>query len=157
MQNVKLDRIDHAILDALQNDSRISNAELAESVGLSESASSRRIKRLEEQKIISHYAAHLNADAVGLSGTVFVHVSLSDQREESLRRFEEAVQSVDEVMECYLMSGDVDYMLRVVIKNTADFERIHNKLTKLPSVDRIHSRFALRPVLKRTCLPLQHQ
>lgn len=151
---IKLDKKDRAILDALQHDGRLTNVELAERVGLSESACSRRVQRLNDQFVISHYAAHLNADAVGLTGTVFVHVSLGDQREESLQQFEREVQTIEEVMECYLMSGDVDYMLRVVVKDTADFERVHNSLTRLPGVARVHSSFALRPVLRRTRLPL---
>ena len=84
-----------------------------------------------------------------------VNVSLADQREESLRGFEAAIQSVPEVMECYLMSGEVDYMLRVVVAGTSDFERIHNQLTRLPGVARVQSSFALRPILKRTSLPLR--
>lgn len=152
---LKLDRLDRAILDCLQDDGRLSNVELAERVGLSESACLRRVKNLMDRKVITHFAAHLNADAVGLAGTVFVSVSLSDQREESLRTFEKSIQSVPEVMECYLMSGEVDYMLRIVVKDAADFERIHNTLTRLPGVARVHSSFSLRPVLRRTRLPLR--
>ena len=151
---IKLDRIDRAILAALQQDGRLSNVELAERVGLSESACSRRVHRLHEQQVISHYTAHLNAAVVGLPGTVFVDVSLSDQREESLNRFEDAVKAVDEVMECYLMSGEKDYLMKVAVTDAADFERVHNILTRLPGVDRVHSSFTLRPVLKRTRLPL---
>ncbi|MAY39354.1 MULTISPECIES: Lrp/AsnC family transcriptional regulator [Spongiibacter] len=150
-----LDRIDRAILAVLQVQGRIANVELAERVGLSESACLRRVKQLDELGVISHYAAHVNAESVGLAGTVFVNVSLADQREESLRGFEAAIQSVPEVMECYLMSGEVDYMLRVVVAGTSDFERIHNQLTRLPGVARVQSSFALRPILKRTSLPLR--
>jgi Lrp/AsnC family transcriptional regulator, leucine-responsive regulatory protein len=151
---ITLDRIDRAILDVLQDEGRLSNVELSQRVGLSESACLRRVKSLEDNQVLTHYAAHLNAGAVGLSGTVFVEVSLGDQREESLHRFEQAVKDVAEVMECYLMSGDVDYLMRVVVKDAGDFERIHNILTRLPGVARVHSSFALRPVLKRTRLPL---
>ena len=151
---IKIDKIDHAILNALQLNGRLSNVELAEKVGLSESACLRRVKNLDEKGVITHYAAHLSAAAVGLPGSVFVRVSLEDQQEEKLRRFEESVRSVPEVMECYLMSGDVDYLIRVVVKDAPDYERIHNMLTRLPGVARIHSSFALRTVLKRTRLPL---
>lgn len=154
---IRLDKIDHAILDALQNDGRLSNVELAGIIGLSESACLRRVKNLDEKGVITHYAAHLNAAAVGLPGTVFVRVSLEDQQEEKLRRFEDAVKNVSEVMECYLMSGDVDYMIRVAVKDAPDYERIHNILTRLPGVARIHSSFALRTVLRRTRLPLVEQ
>ena len=80
--------------------------------------------------------------------------SIFSEQEEKLRRFEKAVTNVNEVMECYLMSGDVDYMIRVVVKDTADYERVHNILTRLPGVDRVHSSFALRSVLIRTRLPI---
>ncbi len=154
---IRLDKIDRAILEALQNDGRLSNVDLAGIVGLSESACLRRVKNLDEKGVITHYAVHLNAAAVGLPGTVFVRVSLEDQQEEKLRRFEDAVRNVSEVMECYLMSGDVDYMIRVVVKDAPDYERIHNILTRLPGVARIHSSFALRTVLRRTRLPLVEQ
>ena len=151
---INIDKIDRAILGALQQDGRQSNVELAKKVGLSESACLRRVKNLDEKGVITHYAANVNAAAVGLPGSVFVRVSLVDQQEEKLRKFEESVRSVPEVMECYLMSGDVDYMIRVVVKGAPDYERIHNTLTRLPGVARIHSSFALRTVLKRTGLPL---
>lgn len=150
----ELNKMDRAILNIIQDHGRLSNVDIANRVGLSESACSRRLKALTDSGVISHYAAHLDACAVGLSGTVFVNVSLSDQREQSLRRFEQSVQEVVEVMECYLMSGDVDYTMRVAVKDAADFERIHNILTRLPSVATVHSSFALRPILNRTRLPL---
>ncbi|WP_374763684.1 Lrp/AsnC family transcriptional regulator [Yunchengibacter salinarum] len=148
------DKIDRAIMDKLQKDGRISNAALAEAVGLSESACLRRVKRLQGDGIITHTAAHLDAARIGLPGNVFVRVSLQEQTEENLARFEEAVRDVPEVMECYLMSGDVDYMMRVVVRDAADYERVHNRLTGLTGVARIHSGFALRTVLKRSRLPL---
>ena len=151
---MKLDTIDHAILEHLQKDGKLSNVELAESVGLSESACLRRVKNLHEKKVITHYAAHLDAGSVGLPGTVFVRVSLEKQQEEKLGAFETAVAKVPEVMECYLMGGDVDYMIRVVVSDAPDYERVHNILTRLPGVDRVHSSFALRTVLKRTRLPI---
>ncbi len=151
---MKLDKIDCAILEALQKDGRLSNVELADLVGLSESACLRRVKNLHDKKIITHYAAHLDATTIGLPGTVFVRVSLEHQQEMKLGTFEDAIRAVSEVMECYMMSGDIDYMIRVVVKDIADYERIHNILTRLPGVDRVHSSFALRTVLKRTRLPV---
>lgn len=148
------DKIDTAILDALQENGRLSNVELSERVGLSESACLRRVKNLDSLGVITHYAAHLDTAAVGLSGTVFVRASLESQREEQLEAFEEAVKYVPEVMECYLMSGEVDYIIRVVVKDAPDYERIHHTLTRLPGVARIHSSFALRTILKRSKLPL---
>jgi len=151
---IKLDKIDHAILESLQKNGKLSNVELSEKVGLSESACLRRVKTLHEKGAITHYAAHLDAAVVGLPGTVFVRVSLEKQQEEKLKLFEAAVKIVPEVMECYLMGGDVDYMIRVAVKDAPDYERVHNILTRLPGVDRVHSSFALRSVLKRTRLPL---
>ena len=154
---MKIDKIDHAIIESLQMDGKLSNVELANIVGLSESACLRRVKSLHDKGVIKHYAAHLDAAAVGLPGTVFVRVSLEHQQEEKLQRFEKAVSDVKEVMECYLMSGDVDYMIRVVVRDTSDYERVHNILTRLPGVDRVHSSFALRSVLIRTRLPIRKQ
>lgn len=151
---IKFDTIDATILDELQRNGRLSNVELAERAGLSESACLRRVKALDDKGIITHYAAHLDAPAVGLPGTVFVRVSLTSQREEQLLTFEHAVAHVPEVMECYLMSGDVDYVIRVVVKDAPDYERVHHLLTNLPGVDRVHSSFALRTILRRTRLPL---
>lgn len=151
---IHFDRIDTAILNVLQENGRISNVELAEQVGLSESACLRRVKNLEETNIVTHYAAHLDASAIGLPGTVFVRVSLESQREERLEAFEEAVRHVPEVMECYLMSGDVDYIIRVVVRDAPDYERIHHILTRLTGVARVHSSFALRTILKRSQLPI---
>lgn len=154
---VKFDMIDSTILDELQRNGRLSNVELAERAGLSESACLRRVKALDDKGVITHYAAHLDARAVGLPGTVFVRVSLTSQREEQLLTFEDAVTHVPEVMECYLMSGDVDYIIRVVVKDAPDYERVHHILTSLPGVDRVHSSFALRTILRRTRLPLSQR
>lgn len=147
--------IDHAILDILQKDGRISNVDLARRVGLSESACLRRVTNLKENGVITHYAAHVNAAAVGLSGSVFVRVSLDRQQDDRLAKFEEEVKNVPEVMECFLMAGDVDYMIRVVVDDTEDYQRVHNILTRLPGVDRVHSSFALKTVLRRTRLPIK--
>ncbi len=154
MSPPEFDRIDIAILHRLQRNGRLSNVELADEVGLSESACLRRVKGLEAKGVITHYAAQLDEKTIGLPGTVFVRVSLTSQREDHLLTFEEAVRHVPEVMECYLMSGDVDYIVRVVVRDAPDYERIHHTLTNLPGVDRVHSSFALRTVLRRTRLPL---
>lgn len=148
------DKFDTSILNALQRNGSLSNVELADKIGLSESACLRRVKNLEARGVITHYAAHLDEQKIGLPGTVFVRVSLSSQREEHLLTFEEAVSDVPEVMECYLMSGDVDYIVRVVVRDAPDYERIHHTLTNLPGVDRVHSSFALRTILRRTQLPI---
>ena len=129
---------------------RLSNVELAEKIGLSESACLRRVKRLEAQGVIGGYAALVDQRKLGLRGNVFVRVSLEGQQRAKLAEFEGAVLGVPEVMECYLRSGDSDYLLRVVVGAAEDYERLHNVLTELPGVARVHSSFALREVMKKT-------
>ena len=150
---MKLDQFDKNILDTLQQDARLSNVALARKVGLSESACLRRVKALEETGLIDRYVALVNQAKAGLPGNVFVRVSLENQTEENLERFAQKVQTVPEVMECYLMSGDVDFNLRVAVEDAADYERVHHRLTRLPGVNRVHSSFALRTIIKRTKLP----
>ena len=151
---MNLDKIDRSILRLLQDDGKISNVDLANTVGLSESACLRRVKNLHENNVIRKYVALLDPNVLGIPGSVFVRVSLDHQQKEKLEQFEAAVQNVEEVMECYLMSGDVDYMLRVAVKDAPDYERIHNVISSLPAVARIHTSFAIRTVLKRTNLPV---
>jgi Lrp/AsnC family leucine-responsive transcriptional regulator len=150
-----LDRIDRAILAELQRNGRLSNRELAEGVHLSESACLRRVRALEEAGVIDRYAALVNQAKVGLPGNVFVSITLNRQEQADLAAFEAAVQGVPEVMECYLMTGQQDYLLRVVVSDPADFERLHSQhLTRLPGVARVQSSFALRIVRKGSGLPL---
>ena len=152
---ITLDRTDRAILHELQLDGRISNVKLAERANLSESACLRRVRLLEDADVIGGYAMFINQAAVGLPGNVFVEIALNRQRREDQDTFEAAVAQVPEVMECYLMSGDYDYLLRVVVADAADYERIHHEqLTSLPGVARVKSSFALRAVTKRTELPI---
>lgn len=146
--------MDKRILSELQSDGRLSNVELANRVGLSESACLRRVKNLEASGVVDKYVAIVDQEKVGLPGNVFVRVSLERQQEEQLKGFEKAVTGVPEVMACYFMSGDVDFLLRVAVHDARDYERVHNQLTRLPSVARVHSSFALRTVFKRTNLPL---
>lgn len=150
------DKTDRAILHELQLDGRLSNVNLAERVNLSESACLRRVKLLDEAGVIDRYVMLVNQAAVGLPGNVFVEITLNRQQRQYLDEFELAVVEVPEVMECYLMSGDYDYLLRVVVADAADYERIHHEyLTQLPGVSRVRSSFALRPVTKKTELPVK--
>lgn len=150
-----LDRYDKLILEALQNDGRISNVQLAQHVSLSESACLRRVRALEESGMIDRYAALVSQREVGLPGNVFVHIGLHREEESELAAFEEAVQNIPEVMECYLMTGEFDYLLRVVVSDMADFERLHrDALTRLPGVARVNSSVSIRTVQKKTELPL---
>ena len=152
---MSLDRYDLAILDALQKDGRISNVQLATAVNLSESACLRRVRVLEESGMIDRYVALVSQPAAGLPGNVFVHIGLHREEERELAAFEEAVKNIPEVMECYLMTGEFDYLLRVVVRDMADFERLHKEsLTRLPGVARVNSSVAIRTVQKTTELPL---
>ena len=153
---MKLDRYDKAILQVLQHDGRISNSSLAERVSLSESACLRRMRSLEESGLVEGYTAIINQLKAGCPVNVFVNITLDRQDESDLRKFEDAVRKIPEVMECYLMTGDYDYVVRVVVADTADFERLHSKhLTRLPGVARVHSSFALRTIQKSRELPIR--
>ena len=151
-----LDRYDRAILEALQRNGRIRNVQLAAAVDLSESACLRRVRVLEESGMIDRYVALVSQPAAGLPGNVFVHIGLHREEERELAAFEEAVKNIPEVMECYLMTGEFDYLLRVVVRDMADFERLHKEsLTRLPGVARVNSSVAIRTVQKTTELPLR--
>ena len=145
-----LDLTDRKILNILQTNARTSNADLAERINLSPSACLRRVRQLESSGIIDGYAMLLNQIAIGRPTNVFVEVTLHDQSEDSLATFEAAVAEYPDVMECYLMSGDADYLLRVVAADTTDFERVHKLLGRLPKLAHTRSSFVLRTVSKRT-------
>lgn len=150
-----LDEIDQKILAALQANARLSNVELASSAGLSPSPCLRRVRALEDEGIIKGYAALVDQEAVGLPVSVFVMVSLERQVEQALEVFEARVSALPEVMECYLMTGDSDYLLRVVTRDLQAYERfLMHQLTKFPGVSSIKSSFALKQVVYRTALPI---
>ncbi len=152
---MKLDRFDRGILRELQRDGRISNVELAQAVQLSESACLRRVRALEQDGYIDGYVAILDQKKLGRSGTVFVHIALRREEQSELAAFEQAVQRIPEIMECYLMTGEFDYILKLVVADMADFERLHNEaLTRLPGVSRINSSIAIRAIRRTTELPL---
>ena len=151
---MNIDRYDRQILDLLQRDGRISNVQLAAAVNLSESACLRRVRALEEAGMIGRYVALLSQAAAGLPGNVFVHIGLHREEERELAAFEAAVRDIPEVMECFLMTGEFDYLLRVVVSDMADFERLHrDSLTRLPGVARVNSSVAIRTAQKKTELP----
>jgi DNA-binding Lrp family transcriptional regulator len=152
---VALDATDRKMLRALQIDGRMTNTELAKTVALSESACLRRLRALETAGVISRYAAIINERAVGLPISVFVTVTLSSQAESALTAFETAIATVPEVVECYLMTGGSDYLLRLVVRDVDDLERVHAKaLTTIPGVTRVSSSVAMRTVVKRGALPV---
>jgi Lrp/AsnC family leucine-responsive transcriptional regulator len=153
--DMSLDDTDRRILRVLQKAGRMSNSDLADKVNLSASACHRRVQRLEADGYIKDYVALLNARKMGLPTTVFVEITLQAQADEVLEAFEAAVARVPDVLECHLMAGSADYILKVVAENTDDFARIHRQyLTRLPGVAQMQSSFALRTVFKTTALPV---
>ncbi|MBU3672053.1 MAG: Lrp/AsnC family transcriptional regulator [Sinobacteraceae bacterium] len=152
---MEADRIDQRILHELQQDGRVANAELAARVGLSESACLRRVRRLEAEGYIERYAAHLNLRKLGWNMSLLVRITLKSQTDRDLRSFEAAVRSVPEICECFLTTGEADYVLRVLARSAEDIERLHGKvLTKLPGVARVESSFVLREIVSDAAPPL---
>ncbi len=150
-----LDATDLRILTVLQRKGRISNADLSDAANLSPSACHRRVQRLEEAGVIRDYVALLDPRKIGVPTTVFVEITLSGQADEVLDAFEKAVARIPDVLECHLMAGTADYILKVVAEDTEDFARIHRQhLARLPGVAQMQSSFALRTVFKTTALPL---
>lgn len=152
---MSLDPTDRRILTALQKKGRISNADLSEKVNLSPSACHRRVQQLEKAGYIRDYVALLDARKMNVPTTVFVEITLSGQADEVLEAFEKSVARIPDVLECHLMAGTADYLLKVVAENTDDFARIHRQyLARLPGVAQMQSSFALRTVFKTTALPV---
>ena len=150
-----LDAIDLRILAALQENARIANTDLSAAVGLSPAPCLRRVRALEERGVIRKHVTLVSPAAVGLPVSVFVSISLERQVEEALKRFERVILARPEVMECYLMTGDADYLLRVVCADLGAYERfVLDHLTKVPGVSSIRSSFALKQVKYSTALPL---
>ncbi|TQV78423.1 Lrp/AsnC family transcriptional regulator [Denitrobaculum tricleocarpae] len=154
---MKLDELDQKILNCLQENARISNAELAEEVGLSASPCWRRVRALEDAGVVRKYAAIVEPKVIGLPVNVFVSVTLEKQVEDWLERFEAALRDRPEVMECYLMTGEFDYLLRVVVPDLQAYEKfVLEHLTRIPGIAGIKSSFALKQVQYKTSLPLGH-
>jgi DNA-binding Lrp family transcriptional regulator len=152
---VHLDSIDLRILAQLQQDSSLTNVELARRVHLSPSPCLVRVKALESAGVIQRYGALANPKAVGLGLNVFISISLKEQGKDSLAGFERRIAEHDEVMECYLMTGDSDYLIRVAVRDIAELERfILEQLTPIPGIEKIRSSFALKQVRYKTALPL---
>jgi DNA-binding Lrp family transcriptional regulator len=155
MRSYELDDRDRAILRELMRDGRLSNVDLAERVGLSASACLRRVRLMEESGLIAGYVMLLDPAAAGVTGVAYVSVTLDQQGRAALDRFESEVRRHPEIVECYLLAGLADYMLRVAYRDALDFERIHTDIiTQLPGVSRVQSTLALRTVKRTTALPL---
>ena len=152
---MQLDAIDLRILAELQQDGALTNVALARKVHLSPSPCLARVKALEDAGVIERYVAIASAKALGLGLTVFISISLKTQSKEALAEFERRVIEHDEVMECYLMSGESDYLIRVALADIGALERfILDQLTPIPGVEKIRSSFALKQVRCKTALPL---
>lgn len=152
---IKLDRLDRDILAVLQTDARISLQELSKQVGLSASPCWTRIRRMEEAGVIEGYTVRINAQAVGLAETVIVQVTLDSHSDEALFAFGRALADIPEVLEALLVSGDYDYILRIAVSDTRDYERLlRERLYKIPGLRHSKSSFVLRS-LKQSALPLR--
>jgi Lrp/AsnC family leucine-responsive transcriptional regulator len=148
-----LDATDRRILNVLQKEGRITNAELSERVNLSPSACHRRTQRLEDEGYIAAFVALLDAKRLGRATTVFVEITLQGQAEELLDAFEKEVARIPHILECHLMAGSADYLLKIMVEDTEDFARIHRQfLSRLPGVRQMQSSFALRTVLMTTAM-----
>ena len=157
MPNGAWDAIDRRILEVIQEEARVSNAELAARVGLSPSPCWRRVRALEDAAVIRRYVTLVDAQAIGLPINVFATVTLEKQVERALERFERAVAERPEVMECYLMTGEFDYLLRIMVPSLGAYERfLMDHLTRIEGIASIKSSFALKQVLYKTALPLAH-
>ena len=148
-----LDATDRRILAALQKDASITNADLSEQVNLSPSACHRRVQRLKDEGVIAAYVALLNPRKMGRPTTVFVEITLQSQAEDLLDAFEREVAKIPDILECHLMAGTADYLIKIMAEDTEDFARIHRRyLARLPGVRQMQSSFALRTVVQTTAL-----
>ena len=152
---MQIDDFDRRIVRELAREGRLSVVELGERIGLSASAVTRRLQRLEGEGVIVGYRAVIDPEAVGLGITAFVEISLERQNDETLKTFEAAAKKCPNILSLYLMSGSSDYLLRIVARDLSDFERLHaNVLGHLPGVARIQSKFALREAIERPLVPI---
>lgn len=155
---MKLDQIDHKILRHLQENARITNAELAEKVGLSPTPCLRRLRRLENDGIIRGYHTEVNREALGVNVTVIILVKLEREDDKTLRDFEAAIQQRPEVMECYLVTGKFDYFVRVVIPTLAAYETfLSETILRMPNVETVESSFTLREVERKVIVPIPNE
>ena len=154
MKNVVLDQVDLRLLAILQEDATVSMADLAERVGLSSTPCWKRIKRLEQEGVIKRRVAILNREHLGLGVTVIVAIRTSRHSDEWLQTFADGVAKIPEVVEFYRMSGEVDYLLKVIAKDIADYDRIYRKITKVTELHDVSSSFAMQEIKSTTALPL---
>ena len=153
---MEIDRFDRQILQSLQDDGRISNQELADRIGLSASPCLRRVRALEEAKIITGYRALLNAKALGYTLMALIYISMDKHTPERFEHFEKEISEISEILECLLVTGqDADYQLKVVVRDMDAFqELLLNRITRIQGVTGVHSSFVLRRVVDKTALPV---
>ncbi|MEQ9695372.1 Lrp/AsnC family transcriptional regulator [Shimia sp. SDUM112013] len=150
-----MDAIDRRIIAALQRDGRMTIADLAETVGLSPTPCARRLDRLQSDGVITGYAARVDPHKIGLPVSVFISVELEQQAKGGIEAFERAVRGFDEVMECHLMTGSRDILLRVVVADLAAFDQfLEHRLMRVPGIRNMRSNFALRTMISRDVLPV---
>ncbi|MEC7289594.1 MAG: Lrp/AsnC family transcriptional regulator [Pseudomonadota bacterium] len=144
---------DNRILELLSEDAKLSHAEIGTRVGLSTSSVHRRVRAMEKAGIIEGYGVRINEAALDRATSVFVQVTLGNQQDDGLQAFEQAARKSPDIAACYLMTGEADYLLRIAVSDTADYERVHRDvLTRLPNVERVISQFAIRTVCQKTLL-----
>lgn len=152
---LRLDDLDRRLLVHLQDDARITSVELADRLNLSAAGLQKRVRKLEQHGVIERYATMVNRRAVGLDLLCFVQVMLAHHRPGSVERFPDRIRNLPEVLECYYLTGEVDYLLKVVVANHDHLERfLFDKLMKVAGVDRIRTSIALREIKASTALPL---
>lgn len=155
MASHELDKVDSRILQILARDGRISWRDLAEAVGLSLTPTLRRVRRLQDEGFILGFTARFNEERLGVGITMYVSVALERQTEETLKVFERRIADVPEVMSCHLMTGQGDYMLRIVVSDLASYQRFMlDVLTRIPGVAHIQSSLAIKPVFQRAAPPI---
>lgn len=156
VEGMQFDRIDRHILNLLQTNGRLTNLELAEQVGLSPSPCSRRVKALEDSGIIAGYRAHLDAKRLGLDLMALISVSMDKHTPERFEQFEQQLRVCDQVLECYLITGQsADYVIKVVVEDMDAFQRfLLGTLTRIEGVSGVHSSFVMRKIIDRSALPV---
>lgn len=158
MPQFKIDSVDRNIIQVLQQEGRIANKELSERIGLTTTPTLERVRRLEREGIIEGYSAKINKESVGRGFTAFVKVTLKVHQLNLLEEFTSAIQEIPEILACYHTTGDGDFLLQVVAKDTKDYEQLmRNKLTTLPDVERLHTSIVLNTIKEQSPIPVYHE
>ncbi|HKK24827.1 MAG TPA: Lrp/AsnC family transcriptional regulator [Gracilimonas sp.] len=158
MTRIKLDQTDKKIIQVLQKEGRMANNELAKRIGLTTTPTLERVRRLEREGVIEGYSAKINKDSVGRGFNAFVKVTLKVHQLNLMEEFTSAVEEIPEILACYHTTGDGDFLLHVVAKDTRDYEQLmRNKLTTLPDVERLHTSIVLNTIKDQSPIPVYHE